>query len=151
MEPPVFWSVCTVGTWRCITNWHINDSVDDTLRGTLLENKSGPIQLFLPRLEVNVNIIIADVDSFCNVKTQLVDADGASSLRIGIGSPLRAKSSIFVRNASLVAPSSATKSAQSFCSVCKAKARSLVCDAHQLESSREIVWLPRCLYLGLKI
>ena len=53
----VFW---TVGTWRCITTGHINDSVDDTLRSTLLENKSGPIPLFLPRLEVNVNIIICE-------------------------------------------------------------------------------------------
>ena len=62
----------------------------------------------------NLKIIMADVDSTCNVRTLLVDADGACCLQIGIRSPLRARSSIFVRSASLVASSCATKSARSF-------------------------------------
>ena len=70
--------------------------------------------------------LIAHVDSTCNVRTTLVDADGAFHFQIGIGSPPRARSSIFVRNASLVAPSCASKSARSFCSVCTDEARSLV-------------------------
>ena len=37
------------------------------------------------------------------------------------------------------------------CSVCTAKARSLVCDSHQTENTREVVWPPRFLYLGLRI
>ena len=66
-------------------------------------------------------------DHHCRlVKTLLVDADGACHLQIGIGSPLRARSSIFVRNASLVAPSWAIKSA------------------------RFLMLCPRFLHLGLK-
>ena len=41
---------------------------------------------------------MADVDSTCNVRTLLVDADGACCLQVGIGSPLRARWSIFMRN-----------------------------------------------------
>ena len=65
----------------------------------------------------NVKITTADVDSTCNVRTLLVDANGACRLQIGIESPLRARSSIFVRNASLVAPSCASYASKSACLV----------------------------------
>ena len=37
------------------------------------------------------------------------------------------------------------------CSVCTAKAGSLICDSHQTENTRYVVWPPRFLHLGLKI